>query len=425
VQFSPSDRSSFQAELRSFDLERGDVARPFDPNLYSTELRQQDSADMLRIGGRRRLDNGDTLLASLVYETGTVSASFGSGTNVISDIDMRGADIQHIHQAARWNARSGVLYVQQNQVTSTRASLIGLPPVDFIIDKDAYQKSAYAYADIALTRGFTLDIGAAADSVSDAFVDRSRVDPKLGATWKPTDAITLRAAAFQTLLANLSSSKHNAQPRLEPVQVAGFNQLLFASNGDEATVYGLGLDAKLSASMFAGIELVQRNVDSQALRTDSAGQPYLAVTPATEENGHAYFYWTPRPTISLSARYQADHYLADAQSPYGFTEMRARVLPLEARYFGKTGFTAGLRVSHYQQEGLFLSSTSPAFEPGEDDFWVTDATLGFRLPKRRGVLSLNVDNLFDKDFRYQDVDTENPSVIPERYAYFRFTLSFQ
>ena len=50
--------------------------------------------------------------------------------------------------------------------------------------------------------------------------------------------------------------------------------------------------------------------------------------------------------------------------------------------------------------------------------------LGYRLPKRRGVLSLNVANLFDKDFRYQDIDPENPSVVPERFAYFRFTLAF-
>jgi outer membrane receptor protein involved in Fe transport len=50
--------------------------------------------------------------------------------------------------------------------------------------------------------------------------------------------------------------------------------------------------------------------------------------------------------------------------------------------------------------------------------------LGYRLPKRRGLLSLNIENLFDKDFRYQDIDPENPSVVPERFAYFRFTLSF-
>jgi outer membrane receptor protein involved in Fe transport len=72
-----------------------------------------------------------------------------------------------------------------------------------------------------------------------------------------------------------------------------------------------------------------------------------------------------------------------------------------------------------------LSDFVGTLEHGEDDFWTTNVMLGFRLPNRRGVLSFNVDNLFDKDFRHQDIDPENPTVAPERYAYFRFTLSFQ
>jgi hypothetical protein len=41
----------------------------------------------------------------------------------------------------------------------------------------------------------------------------------------------------------------------------------------------------------------------------------------------------------------------------------------------------------------------------------------------RGVLSFNVDNAFDEDFHFQDVDPENPSIMPERMAYLRFTLA--
>ena len=427
VQFSPSDRSSFQAELRSFDLEHGDVQRLFDPDLYDSDQRLHDSGDLLRVGGRRRFDNGDTLLGSLVHETSaTTVLHFGPAAfDIAGDADMNGVDIQHIHEAARWNVKSGVLYVRESQFNTTRLELPGLPPIESSLATVAYQKSAYAYADIALTRTFTLDVGAAADSVSDAFIDRSRVDPKLGATWRPSDRITLRAAAFQTLQANFSSSKQNAQPRLEPVQVAGFSQFLFASNGDEATVYGLGLDTRLSKTMFAGVELMQRNVDNQAVRVDDAGQLYLALTLATEDLGRAYFYWAPLRTITFSAQYEMDHFVADALSAYQFTEMRLRRLPLEVRYFGSTGLTAGLRASHYHQEGVFPSSTGPAFAPGEDDFWVTDAMFGYRFPKRRGVLSFNVDNLFDKHFRYQDIDPDNPTVTPDRFAYFRFTLSFQ
>jgi outer membrane receptor protein involved in Fe transport len=51
--------------------------------------------------------------------------------------------------------------------------------------------------------------------------------------------------------------------------------------------------------------------------------------------------------------------------------------------------------------------------------------VGYRLPKRRGVLSLNVDNLFDRRFRFQDTDPENPTIMPQRMAYFRFTIALQ
>jgi outer membrane receptor protein involved in Fe transport len=64
------------------------------------------------------------------------------------------------------------------------------------------------------------------------------------------------------------------------------------------------------------------------------------------------------------------------------------------------------------------------YAQGEDSFSVVDVSVGYRLPKRRGVLSLNVDNLLDEDFRFQDVDSENPSLMPERMAYLRFTFSF-
>jgi hypothetical protein len=40
------------------------------------------------------------------------------------------------------------------------------------------------------------------------------------------------------------------------------------------------------------------------------------------------------------------------------------------------------------------------------------------------MLSLHVDNLLDEDFRFQDTDALNPSIPPERMAYFRFTLAF-
>jgi hypothetical protein len=417
VQFSPDDRSSVQAELRSNEFDHGDLTMLFDPSMHN-DARQTDSADTLRVGGRRRLGNGDTLFGSAMYQQDRGSLTFGASA-LDTHLYTHGADIQHIHAGPRWNVRSGILSLRQNGDVTGDVQI--LPPGR--TNPDARQGSAYSYADIALTPRLILTAGAAADSVKDVYTDIRKIDPKVGVTWTANDALTLRAAAFKTLTYNLSTSKQNAQPRLEPTEVAGFNQFLFASNGDTATVYGLGLDGRLSNTAFAGIEVAQRDVESQIV--DLATTPVsIFRKPGRERSARSYLYWTPQPTVSLSARYEVGDFIANEMSPYYFTEMRLRRLPLEAKYFGRTGFSAGVRVSHYHQEGEFTSPLTGLAQPGQDTFWTTDAMLGYRLPKRRGLLSLNVANVFDKDFQYQDVDPENPSVVPGRFAYFRFTLSF-
>jgi outer membrane receptor protein involved in Fe transport len=83
-----------------------------------------------------------------------------------------------------------------------------------------------------------------------------------------------------------------------------------------------------------------------------------------------------------------------------------------------------------QQQGIFESPAAspfdpPAFAPGEDRFVTVDAFVSYRLPKRRGSLSLNADNLLDERFSFQDIDPTNPSVFPERLVSFRFTLAFE
>ena len=58
------------------------------------------------------------------------------------------------------------------------------------------------------------------------------------------------------------------------------------------------------------------------------------------------------------------------------------------------------------------------------DFFVLDASVGFRLPERLGIISIEARNLFDEDFRFQDSDLANPRFIPDRVIMARFTLSF-
>ena len=68
---------------------------------------------------------------------------------------------------------------------------------------------------------------------------------------------------------------------------------------------------------------------------------------------------------------------------------------------------------------------------GSDSFITVDAAIGYRLPNRRGIFSLQVTNLFDEEFKYQDDNfrefRDEPSsgpYIPDRAILARVSLQF-
>ena len=64
-----------------------------------------------------------------------------------------------------------------------------------------------------------------------------------------------------------------------------------------------------------------------------------------------------------------------------------------------------------------------SFEHGEDNFWVVDAAISYRLPKRYGFITVGVRNLFDRKFEYADTDIDNPRIQPDRFFFARVTLA--
>jgi outer membrane receptor protein involved in Fe transport len=68
---------------------------------------------------------------------------------------------------------------------------------------------------------------------------------------------------------------------------------------------------------------------------------------------------------------------------------------------------------------------------GSDGFGLVDLRFGYRFPKRYGLVTLQVNNLFDKSFNYQDNSfrefQDAPSFgpyIPERQVWLYLTLSW-
>jgi outer membrane receptor for monomeric catechols len=108
------------------------------------------------------------------------------------------------------------------------------------------------------------------------------------------------------------------------------------------------------------------------------------------------------------------------------------MVPLGLNFFHPSGWSLGLRGTYYDQRGDFSTINTPPtanypyymdpsyFYPGHDNFWVMDAFLSYRLPKRYGFISFGVKNLLDQHFLFADTDfnaegmSANPVVRPDR-----------
>jgi outer membrane receptor for monomeric catechols len=75
-------------------------------------------------------------------------------------------------------------------------------------------------------------------------------------------------------------------------------------------------------------------------------------------------------------------------------------VPVGVKYFLPNGLSAGIAGTYVDQRvRRYEFATQGA---GDDSFFVVDASLAYLLPRRLGVLSVQVRNLLGEEFRYQD-----------------------
>jgi outer membrane receptor protein involved in Fe transport len=248
----------------------------------------------------------------------------------------------------------------------------------------------------------------------------NQANPKFGIQWNVTDDVRLRGGAFRTAKPALVNNT-----TLEPTQVAGFNQFFDDLNATKSWEYGLGIDWTLTKDLFTGAELTWRNLDEPVLDGDST-----KFEERDEQLYRGYLYWTPMSRIAFSAELIYDRYHADqGTATESETEPLPRKVdtlsvPLSARYFHQNGFFAGASMTYVDQQVRRMN-----FD--EDDFIVVDTLVGYRFPKRFGIASLEVDNLLDTEFRYQDNNFRDfrdepvvPRYFPKRAILGRITINF-
>jgi hypothetical protein len=210
---------------------------------------------------------------------------------------------------------------------------------------------------------------------------------------------------------------------IEPTQVAGFNQFFDDPVGTKARRWGFGIDQRFANPFFAadtlllGAEWTQRQLVVPS--TSTQGIPRVIEAGSKERYGRAYLSWllSERTALNSAVEYQA---LSPATD--GVTKIQLLRAPVELRYFDPNGLLGLVRTTVVREQGQFFDVTTGGISPGKGTFASVDMGIGWRYPGRPLIATLEVQNLLDSHFHYEDIDPLNPRIFPRRTFLARITF---
>jgi tetratricopeptide (TPR) repeat protein len=427
AQYSFSDKTSIQAEYRNRNTTKGDLELRFDPENFSSTLRQKEDINSFRLGIRHSFAPGSELLASFIYQNANNdTVVFPDYFQIKGKANNYVGEVRYLYKSERFYVTAGVGLRQLDQKLTN--IFAGFPLEENLTNRFA---NIYLYSKIDLLKNLNLTVGGSGDFLEGAYEGegRNQFNPKLGLTWQPLPNTTVRAAVFRTLQRPFISIE-DIDPSLEPTEIAGFNQFFFGSTGEEAWRYGIAVDQKISTNLYAGAEISARDLDHKII--DVTGPTPVVISRNWEEKlGRAYLNWTPTLRVAVSAEYLYEWFSREAAGGFTgaeqFAKLRTHRIPVAVRYFDPSGFSVSLKATYVNQQGDFTVPLGPGNEfvimPGKDDFWVFDASVSYRLPKRFGIVSLEAKNLFNEKFKFQDTDPGNPRIFPDRLILLKLTIA--
>jgi hypothetical protein len=433
LQFEFTPETSIQAEYRYRATKDGDLQLRFFADDFFPRLRQQGDSDSIRVGFHQTLWPGSDLIGNLMYQKADRSWR-DSPDPILRLATLDGKDeafsgeVQHLFNSKYIKTVAGVGYFKINSEDDYYSELFFPPatviPDSFVIPRDVNHTNLYLYSYINFPRNVIFTIGASGDFVHQQLPDYRHKDinqfnPKFGITWNPFEGTTLRAAAFRVLKRTLITDQ-----TLEPTQVAGFNQFFDDWNYTKSWRYGIAVDQKFCKSIFGGLEYSYRDMEV----------PYtLNTVPAevrevdwNENVGRAYLYWTPYKWFALTAEYLYERVRRDKEFALGAEKIDTHRVPLGINFYHPSGLSATFKGIYVYQKGSFERQSPTAngvYIDGNDNFWLFDAAINYRLPKRYGFVTVGVRNMFDQKFNYYDTDWQNPAIQPGRFFYGKITLA--
>jgi hypothetical protein len=237
--------------------------------------------------------------------------------------------------------------------------------------------------------------------------------------WRPDPRVTLRLAAFETRKPCLISNQ-----TLEPTQIVGTSQFYDDLNGTRATGYGASVDIRATSRLAVGISLQRRKLSFPFLDISDIGELQEEIDGAEELQASTYASLILGPRLVAHAMLTAERWSYDAERPLFPEELETLRAPLTLGYYVPSGLFASTTLTGVAQEKIDVAGQS-----AQDSFATIDAAIGYRFPDARGGVVLEVSNLLDESFKYEDDNfrstiRQRADLLPERMVLVRAVVNF-
>lgn len=410
-QWAVTDRINTQFEYTNRETKQGTLQQNLaanDSDSYSEQDFLRDSS--YRLGLNLKVFTDAHLVASYVHTDNfinTLDPSLFTDTKNHKLTDFYEA--QYLRKQELYNLITGFAYYN----TKLRST-------DFPGFNIQFGHREYTYLNLKLSSRLTGTLGLSYDSIDkNEEVDfqhaypKTGIYPKAGLLWDANKHLKLRLAYIRENKWPIA-----AVQTIEPTQVAGFNQFFDDLAGKYYSFYGGAVDLVFNSNIFSGAELSRKD-----LYNLEGGNLF-----SQKNIAKAYFNWTITDRLSLSTQYR---YMRDF-FPDNFNprEFITQIVPLELRYFDPSGFFGKVTGSYVNQNSV-ESSNILGQQKNSDSFFLLDSSVGYRFPKRLGIISLEAKNIFNNKFRFEDLNEyENNQFfnsalfLPQRTIFGRITFNF-
>ena len=204
----------------------------------------------------------------------------------------------------------------------------------------------------------------------------SRLNPQGGLLFSPFDQTTFRLVAARVLQTHLQES-------LAPVHINGFPLDRNESEMTRSNAYHWAWDQILGSKSFLRTAAFYR--DNSTPISESSGIPDFS---GSTYGGEIVFNRFLGDEWTMVTKYSLEH------SEITSSLRRDHEFGLSMFYTHRRGFGFRVREEYFSQDGRF-GLISP-----QVDVWTTDAALSYEFPGKRGLIALEVKNLFDMRYTF-------------------------